>query len=91
MLGYARRANPTCPALEFAPDTTAPGHDTLTPLEYRFALLDKRLGRIAVIFGLATMNVVGCFQIQTVVDIARRYRAIEVLLHVAIRNRRTAR
>jgi hypothetical protein len=59
-------------SLDFGPLTAIaiPGHDALTSLEYGFAFLHKRLGRIAMIFGLSAMYMVRRFEIQTVVNVS---------------------
>ena len=58
---------------------SAIGHPASTPLEHGFALLDECLRRIAAIFGLPAVHVMGRFEIQTVVEVAGRNGAMDAL------------
>ena len=44
--------------------------DALPSLKHGLTFFDECLGCIAMIFSLSAVNVVCCFQIQTVIDIA---------------------
>jgi len=57
----------------------------LATVEYRLTLGHKGFGCFLMVFGLATMNMVSCFKIHAIIDIAR-HGAVQIFLHVAIGN-----
>src|SRR5271168_4895174 len=65
-----------------------PSYPESPSLELRFALGDKRLRRLAVILGLAAVDVMRRFQVEAVVDLAG-HGAVQVLLHIAVGHSRS--
>src|ERR1700729_2002027 len=57
--------------------------------EHGLALLNERAHRVSIIISCSAMYVVGCLQIETVVDLPT-HGAVEIFLHVPIGDARTA-